>query len=238
MEPAKRIGDQFPDSRVFIVEDDPDSVESIRMYLKSAGIAYDVYQTGEAFLENLDPVQPGCVLIDYRLSGMNGLEIQDELIRNASVLPVIVISGFADVQVAVLAMRRGAITLLQKPFMAHELIQAVAEAFAVDLKNRDHLAKTSDAKTRLSTMTCDERLMIWSLLDGKSNRSLADQEGVSVRTTERRRHRIFDKAQVESVVDLAELVKLAGWERPRNQGPGRNGKDDSPDDPNQPKNGQ
>lgn len=236
MEPAKRIGDQFPDSRVFIVEDDPDSVESIRMYLKSAAIAYDVYQTGEAFLENLDPIQPGCVLIDYRLSGMNGLEIQDELIRSASVLPVIVISGFADVQVAVLAMRRGAITLLQKPFTAQELIQAVAEAFAVDLKNRDHLARTSDAKTRLSTMTPEERIMIWALLDGRSNRSLADEEGVSLRTVERRRQRIFEKAQVESIVELAELVKLAGWKRPGGQDPGRNGKDDSPDDPDRPKN--
>ncbi|MCA9197627.1 MAG: hypothetical protein KDA87_08825, partial [Planctomycetales bacterium] len=163
-------------------------------------------------------------------------EIQDELIRSASVLPVIVISGFADVQVAVLAMRRGAITLLQKPFTAQELIQAVAEAFAVDLKNRDHLARTSDAKTRLSTMTPEERIMIWALLDGRSNRSLADEEGVSLRTVERRRQRIFEKAQVESIVELAELVKLAGWKRPGGQDPGRNGKDDSPDDPDRPKN--
>ena len=236
MELKKNISERFPDSRVYIVEDDHDSVETIRMYLKSEAIDCEVYQTGETFLENLNPAHFGCVLADYRLGGMNGLEIQDELIRNGSVLPVIVISGFADVQVAVSAMRRGAITLLQKPFTAQELIQAVAEAFVVDRKRRQKVEEKTDAIRRLATMTDEERFMIWAFLDGQSNREVANQLGIAQRTMERRKQRMFKKAGVESLVELAELVKLAGWQRPDDAAPETRNSDNQPDDPksNQP----
>jgi len=197
-------------SRVTVVDDDRASRESICLVVQSAGYETVAFESGEALFEQGGLNESGCLVIDYRLPGLSGLEIQQRLAEENIAIPVILISGFADVAIAVKAMQQGALTLLQKPYSHEELLAAVADAVNIDKRRRVEQSHQDGARQRLSRLNTKEWEVVRQMLEGHSNKVVASKLRIGLRTVERRRHDVFSKTNVDSEVKLAELIKEAG----------------------------
>ena len=202
------------DFLVYLVEDDQQFLESASTFLRSTGYAVQSFSSGEEFLKEVSNERASCLVTDYRMGGLSGLDIQKQLISRGIEIPIVFISGHAGVGVAVEAMRHGAITLLEKPFSPSDLVQAIEEARAVSQKHQAEKEELERVHNLLSTLTEKEREVLWMMIDGHANKVVAFRLGISLRTVERRRHEIFSKTGVNTEVQLAELVNLAGWEKP------------------------
>ncbi|MBP3959034.1 response regulator transcription factor [Gemmata sp. G18] len=190
---------------IFVVDDD----EAVGRALASAGrlLGHPVrtFTSAAAFLAEHDHDQPGCLVLDMRMPGMTGLELQRALADSGATIPVVMISGHADVRIAVEAMTLGALTLLEKPFRLDELLTHIRRALEKDRTDRAAKQQTADADARLAALTAKEREVLEMIAAGKSNREMADALGLSVRAVEDRRARLMKKVSAGSV---AELVKL------------------------------
>ena len=157
-----------------------------------------------------DAATCGLVITDYRMPGMDGLQLQQKMIDADAPLPVIMVSGYADVPTAVLALRRGALTLLEKPYEQDKLMDAVHEAACVAAEWHRAHKRNEKAQSKLTSLKESERAVMKMILEGYPNKTIASRLDISLRTVERRRHDILDKLGVESLVDLADLVSDAG----------------------------
>jgi FixJ family two-component response regulator len=193
-----------PIPTVFIVDDDFAARSSLRMLLKSLGFVTLAYDCAAAFLEAYDASQPGCLLLDVRMPGMSGLELQQRLSLEGKSIPVIFITGHGDVPMAVEAMQRGAMDFLQKPFEDHELLVRVQRALARDKDNRARLKGLDDAQERLISLTPREREVLDLVVGGTPNKVMAFRLGISQRTVEIHRARVMEKMCAGS---LAQLVR-------------------------------
>lgn len=193
-------------STVFIVDDDTGVRASIRILLKSVGIGSTPLASAQEFLASYDSDQPGCLVLDIRMPGMSGLELQEELNRRGAIIPVIFISGHGDIPMAVEAMQRGAFDFLQKPFRDQELIDRVQRALQRDSESRATLEEHDRNRARLATLTAREREVIALLVQGMQNKVMAAELGLSQRTVEIHRAHIMDKLGVTSVAQLVRLV--------------------------------
>jgi len=191
---------------VFVVDDDPAARESIRALALSAGYNAVTFRSGEEFLAAYDPTVSGCLVTDLRLLGMSGIEIHDTLLRRGIRLPVIVVSGYADVPTAVRVMRKGAITLFPKPFNPEDLLAAVRQAVSLDRKRRAYEDRVQEIRVKLRRLTQDEQRVLKLLVEGKSNKQIALELDLGLRTVERRRQQILQKLEVTSVVELVRLL--------------------------------
>ena len=151
------------------------------------------------------PDAPGCLVLDIRMPGMSGLELQQQLNRSGSMLPVIFITGHGDVQMAVQAMKEGAFDFIQKPFRDQDLIDRVNHALRHDLENRDSVARRADIQRRLESLTPREQQVLKLVVDGAANKVIAIDLGLSERTVEIHRAKVMEKMDARSV---AHLVKL------------------------------
>ncbi len=194
---------------VYVVDDDTASRESIGAVIATLGYPVECYRTGEDFLQAYRSDVPSCLVIDYRLPGVTGLEVQQQLQSRGATLPVILVSGHADISTAVSAMQQGAVTVLEKPYRAEQLESAIKTAIDLDLRRRARREAIRQARTRLSQLDDKEREVLQFMIEGKPNKIVAKALGVGLRTVERRRHSIFAKTDVETEVQLAELVRLA-----------------------------
>ncbi|NOX53628.1 MAG: response regulator transcription factor [Planctomycetes bacterium] len=191
---------------VFVVDDDPAARESIRALALSAGYNAVAFRSGEEFLAAYDPSVPGCLVTDLRLLGMSGIEIHETLLRRGIKLPVIVVSGYADVPTAVRVMRKGAVTLFPKPFNPEELIAAVRQAISLDRKRRAYEDRVQNIRSKLQRLTEGAQRVLKLLVEGKSNKQIALELDLGLRTVERRRQQILQKLEVSSVVELVRLL--------------------------------
>jgi two-component system, LuxR family, response regulator FixJ len=190
---------------VFIVDDDAAVRNSLRLLIKSIGLVPTVLESAREFLDNYDPAQPGCMVLDVRMPGMSGLELQEQLNRLGAVIPVIFITGHGDVAMAVEAMQAGAFDFLQKPFRDQDLIDRIQRALEKDRANRAVLAERSLIRQRLELLTPREREVLDLVTDGKANKVMAADLGVSQRTVEIHRARVMEKMGAAS---LAHLVRM------------------------------
>lgn len=198
---------------VFVVDDDSGVRSSIRILLKSVGINTTVFASAKEFLAAYDPSQPGCMVLDIRMPRMSGMELQLELNRLGAVIPVIFITGHGDVPMAVEAMQQGAFDFLQKPFRDQDLIHRIQKAMERDAAHRSALHETEAIKTRLESLTPREREVLELLADGKQNKVMAGELGLSQRTVEIHRSNVMDKMQARSVAQLVRMlldVRAAG----------------------------
>lgn len=202
------------DFLVYIVEDDQEFLKTASTFVSAAGYPVASYSSGEDFLNEVSPDRPACLVSDYRMDGLTGLQIQENLSERGIEIPIVFVSGAADIGVAVQAMRQGAITLLEKPFSPTDLLRSIEEARTITEKRRLEQEQVEEARRLLSAFTDKERDVLWMMIDGHANKVVAYRLGISLRTVERRRHEIFSKAKVNTEVQLAELVNLAGWEKP------------------------
>lgn len=194
------------DRTVFIVDDDEAVRDSLKLLMKSIGLHAETYSLASEFLAVFDPKRPGCLLLDIRMPGMSGLDLQKELTKRHSMLPVIFITGHGDVPMAVQAMREGAVDFIQKPFRDQDLVDCVHNALGLDAKNRAGLLHRDKIVHNMSTLTERERQILHRIIDGQPNKVIAAELSISQRTVEVHRARAMEKMQAKS---LAHLVRMA-----------------------------
>jgi two-component system response regulator FixJ len=194
------------DATVFVVDDDDQARESVCALIRSMGLEAESFPSGEAFLGAYTQDRPGCLVTDLRMLGMSGLELQDALIEHGFTLPVIVITAHPRTSLTVRAMRRGAITLLEKPYEDNELWDAIREGIERDATQHTEETQRQDVLRKLNSLTGKERVVMDMIVEGLANKVIARKLDVSIRTVESRRHDVFEKMQADS---LAELVRMA-----------------------------
>jgi FixJ family two-component response regulator len=191
---------------VFVVDDDSAVRSSIRMLLKSIGVAATSMGSAQEFLDSFDPAQPGCLVLDVRMPGMSGLELQEQLNMRGAILPVIFITGHGDVPMAVEAMQHGAFDFLQKPFRDQDLIDRIQKALARDRETRSELQKHDQIRARLESLTPRERDVLQLLAQGRQNKVMASELGLSQRTVEIHRAHVMEKMGARSVAQLVRML--------------------------------
>lgn len=190
---------------VFIVDDDEVLCESLAFLLRSVGLAVQPFATAEAFLAAYEPDQAGCLVTDVRLPGMSGIALQEVLERRRTPLPVILISGFAEVPTAVKAMKRGAIDFIEKPFSNDVLLDCIRKAMDIDDERRRKNAARSSVLERIERLSPREREVMHMMVAGTSTKEIAYDLGLSDKTVEVHRSHIMKKMHVSSVVQLVRL---------------------------------
>ena len=193
-------------STIFIVDDDPGVREALASVGELLHHPVSAFSSADKFLASYDPNQPGCLILDIQLVGMTGLELQRELVHSGIMLPIIMISGHADVRIAVEVMRLGALTLLEKPFRLDELTTHIRRAMELDHRRRASLTNQARKASRLAQLTHKEREVLDLVASGHTNKEIADLLQLSIRAIEDRRSRLMKKLGAQSVVQLVQLL--------------------------------
>jgi len=193
------------DSLVWVVDDDEAVCDSLQLLLKTVGLESLAFPDGKAFLDAFDDNLPGCVVVDLRMPGMSGLELQEALHQRHSTLPVIFITGHGTVDSAVHAMRAGAIDFLQKPFDDQELLDTIQRSIQRDRDSRDSLAAREQLTERYATLTNREREVMALVVEGHANKVIAFDLQVSERTVEIHRSRVMKKMEANSLPHLVRM---------------------------------
>lgn len=195
-----------------VVDDDPAMSKLLRRVLRSAGWNVECYASGKAFLRDVDPSVPGCVLLDVRMPETGGFGVLAKIQAHDLANAVILFSGYPDVRVAVRAIHSGAVDFLSKPFDSNELLEAVERAVEFDAGVRRERAERAALQARFATLTRRERDVLPLLLQGRLNKQIAHELGISQRTVEVHRYRIMKKVGADSPVELLGLAFRAGDE--------------------------
>lgn len=193
-------------STVYVVDDDAAVRSSLGMLLRSVGLPVMGYASANDFLAHYDPRQPGCLVLDVRMPGMSGLELQQHLNLKGAMIPVIFITGHGDVPMAVEAMQHGAFDFVQKPFRDQDLLDRIQKALTLDRDNRSTLQQHEALRARLATLTPRERQVMDLMTQGRPNKLMAVDLDLSQRTIEIHRAHVMEKMQANS---LAQLVRMA-----------------------------
>ena len=194
---------------IFIVDDDEDVRDSLVELFESLGLPAKSYKSGASFLDDYNSEESGCLLTDVRMPGMSGIELQQKLNENAVKIPVVIMTGHGDVQMAVQAMKEGAHDFLQKPFRDQELIDCISKALAQDKSNRVELKKKRVLQDRIDGLTAREHEVIEKVLEGKANKKIARELDISDRTVEIHRSHAMEKLGVKSVAELVKIMLSA-----------------------------
>ncbi|MDQ7247863.1 response regulator FixJ [Dongia sedimenti] len=198
------------DEMVFVVDDDADVRDSLCALLESAGVASESYDSARAFLDVYQPQRSGCLIADIRMPDMDGLELQEELNRRNAALPVIVVTGHADVPLAVRAMKAGAVDLIEKPYDDALLLASVRRALAKAQSVREQAATAEAAKARIANLSARERQVLELLVAGQPNKIIAYELDISPRTVEIHRAHVMEKMEAKSLSDLVRAAIAAG----------------------------
>lgn len=190
---------------VFVVDDDPAILFAMQALLDSVNLANEVFSNGQDFLDKISLDQPGCLVLDIRMPGLGGLEMQGELKRGGYSLPIIFVTGHGDIPMAVEAMQNGALDFVQKPFRDQVLLDSINRALESDRESRNRLVRNAAIDERISRLTNREKEVFDLVVTGKPNKIIAYDLGVSQRTVEIHRARVMEKMQAQS---LAELVRM------------------------------
>ncbi|MCS4504917.1 response regulator [Arhodomonas aquaeolei] len=191
---------------VFVVDDDPDVRDALAMLLTAAGRPVEAWASADAFLAGCGPERRGCLILDVRLPGMNGLTAQQELDSRGYTLPVIFISGHGDIPMAVRAVSAGALDFLEKPFSEMVVLDCVDRALVEDEHRRSERERIRGIERRLAQLTPREREVMDRLVEGKVNKIVARELDCSTRTVEIHRARVLHKMGVANVSQLVRYV--------------------------------
>jgi len=195
---------------VFVVDDDQPMRNSLKWLIESIGMKVKTYDSADEFLNNYYPGRAGCLLLDVRMPGMSGLDLQVHLARQDSRLPVIIITGHGDVAMAVKAMKAGAVDFIEKPFHDEELLGSIRNALDYDEQQRSLQSQRAEIAARLVELTPREHEVMEMVTDGKANKEIATALGVSAKTVEAHRARVMDKMRASSLAELVRMALIAG----------------------------
>jgi len=191
---------------VYIVDDDEAIRSALRLLMKSADLRVVTCASAEEFLNTYKPELPGCLVLDVRMPGMSGLELQKLLLDRHIRVPVVIMSGHGDVNMAVQAMKDGAVDFIEKPFKNEVLLERVQQCVARDVEIRKEQRQHVEAATRIASLTPREREVMELLIQGKRNKIIASDLGISNRTVEAHRAKIMEKMHAHS---LSEIVRTS-----------------------------
>ena len=194
---------------VYVVDDDDAMRDSLRWLLESAGYRVSSYSTAERFLAGFRRDHASCLVLDVRLSGITGLELQQELNRRGESLPIIFITGHGDVPMAVEAVKNGAFHFLEKPFKDAQFLHLIEQAATQRSSGSAAKAQKRCAAAKLETLTLREREVMDLVVQGRKNKQIAEELAISVKTVEAHRARAMEKMEVSSVAELVQ-VSLSG----------------------------
>ena len=193
---------------VYIVDDDPAIRKAMEFLMRSVGLEHAIFHSGDAFLAQYTSDMAGCLVLDIRMPGLGGLELQQKLVDIGSTLPIIFITGHGDVPMAVEAMQKGAVDFIQKPFRDQDLLDRIGEAMAADRDRRSERQKQHDVAERVAQLTHREKEVLDLVVTGKPNKVIAYELGVSQRTVEIHRARVMEKMEARSLADLVRMFMM------------------------------
>lgn len=191
---------------VYVVDDDPAIRQSLSELITLIGSTPECFRSAEEFLESYDPSRRGCLVVDVRLPGMSGMELQRQLAEDEASIPVVVITGHADVAMCAEAMKRGAVDFLEKPYRSSQLRESIQRAIQIDEANRLRNASRAQLVQKLEQLAPKEMSVLKGLLQGKQNKEIAAALDISLRTVQLRRSRLLRKMGVESIPELFALL--------------------------------
>ncbi len=196
---------------IYIIDDDDGMRRALSLLLSTVGYQTESFASSDAFLQRFDPDRHGCLILDIRMPGMSGLELQQHLNKTGSMLPLIFITGHGDVPMAVQAMKEGAFEFIQKPFRDQDLLDRINHALKQDAENRAAVARRADVARRLESLTPRERQVLEMVVDGAANKVIAIDLSLSERTVEIHRAKVMEKMAARSVAHLVRLqLSLTG----------------------------
>jgi FixJ family two-component response regulator len=196
---------------VFIVDDDPSIRESLGLLLSSAGYGVKTFASAKEFLNSeRSTMNPACLVLDVKMPGISGLDLQAELVSRNYAIPVIFITGHGDIPMSVQAMKKGAVDFLSKPFEDSQLLDAVKAALLKDEQIRSSLDEQKNIMKRLESLTPREREILTYLITGMLNKQIAYELKISERTVKAHRKQVFDKVGVASIAELVRLTEKVG----------------------------
>jgi FixJ family two-component response regulator len=187
------------------VDDDEPVRDAIAMLLDTVDIPCETYATAQEFLDGYDRSRTGCLVLDIRMPGMSGLELQEHLLSIQAPVPIVFITGHGDIPMAVEAMKRGALDFIRKPFRDQELLDRIQEALAADEAKREENATLEEMRTRVATLTPREREVFERVADGQANKVVAIELGISERTVEIHRSQVMHKTGARTLADLVRI---------------------------------
>lgn len=191
---------------VHIVDDEPDVRDALAMLMRSVGLAVTTYPSAQDFLQRYRASGPGCLILDVRMPGMSGLELQERLARERIALPIIIITGHGDIAMAVRAMKAGALDFIEKPFDDQALLDRIHEAIERAARTQDIEAERARIAARYAELTRREKEVMALVVTGRLNKLIAAELGLSTRTVEIHRAHIMEKMEAKS---LSHLVRMA-----------------------------
>lgn len=202
----KGQGSMSPEPTVFVVDHDPAVHDLVCRLVESVGLKAEVFSSAQEFLDVYDTGKPGCLVLDIRLAGMSGLDLLDELATRGVAIPAIIVTGFGDVATAVRAMKAGALDFIEKPFCHQRLLDRIQQCLTEDARNRQEQAMRREVMQDLALLTARQRQVMDLVVVGKSNKEIAQNLSVRVKTVEAHRAEVMKKMHAASLVDLVQLV--------------------------------
>ena len=190
---------------MYIVDDDQAIRHAMELLMRAVGLDYESFHSGDDFLTDHTNDRAGCLVLDIRMPGLGGLELQEKLNDMGSTLPIIFITGHGDVPMAVEAMQKGAVDFIQKPFRDQELLDRIGEALKADQELRSAREEKAEVQSRIDKLTNRERQVLDLVVTGKPNKVIAYELGVSQRTVEIHRARVMEKMEAKSLADLVRM---------------------------------
>ena len=193
-------------STVYIVDDDEAVRDSLRWLLEANSYRVRAYASAESFLAEYDEQQPGVLIVDVRMPGMSGLELQEQLIARKSTMPVVLITGHGDIPMAISTMKKGAVDFLEKPFDETALREIVGRMFEQANQRLTQAKAVRQHEAMLARLTSREQQVLERIVAGRLNKQIADDLGISIKTVEAHRANIMEKLQVTTVADLMKVA--------------------------------
>jgi FixJ family two-component response regulator len=201
-----------PEPTVFVVDDDPSLLRLIRKLLESSGRRVETFGSGQEFLAAYTPERTGCLVLDVRMPGMSGLALQERLAADAISLPILIVTGYGEVPIAVQAMRQGAFDFIEKPFSGQILLERIEAALAEDQRRRKSRVTREEVRRRRASLTPRERQVMDLVVQGKPNKLVGSALGLSPKTVEVHRANVMKKMEAGSLADLVRMSLLVGEE--------------------------
>jgi FixJ family two-component response regulator len=199
-----------PEATIFVIDDDASVRKGLSRLLRSLGFVVETFASAEQFLERERFQGVGCIILDVRMPGLSGMDLQEKLYKADYGMPIVFISGHGDVPTSVQAMKKGAVHFLPKPFDDEELLQAVKEAIEIDRKVKGEREGVQDIHRRIDLLTFRELEILRYVITGMLNKQIAFELGIAEKTVKVHRGRIMEKLCVDSVAELVRLAEKAG----------------------------
>ncbi|MCK6404494.1 MAG: response regulator [Rhodocyclaceae bacterium] len=206
--PSKREKPALPLPVVYVVDDDPDVRRSVAFLVSILDVEVRALATAEAFLEAWRPGDVGCLILDVRMPGMSGLELQEQMQRLGIDLPIIFVSGHGDIPMAVRAMRGGAVDFLTKPYSDQDLLDLIQRALQTHRDSQQRRREAATVNARFALLTQREAEVMALAVEGATNKQIAGELGISIKTVETHRARLMEKMRVENIAELCRANQL------------------------------